>query len=91
MFIEGHGGPRPFDKAGAAAAKTNELLENAANAIEALSSQLSLSSRRCVSCTRRHGDIFASEGARRPFPVPDRRGRQLPRHLHCASRYVRTA
>ena len=50
-----------------------------------------LSSCRCVSCTRRHGDIFASEGPRRPFPAPDRRGRQLPRHLLAAPRYVRAA
>ena len=27
------------------------------------------------------GDIFASEGARRPSPAPDGRGRQPPRHL----------
>ena len=33
------------------------------------------------------GDIFASEGARRPFPAPDGRGRQPPRRLQllCAA------
>ena len=36
MFPEGQGAPRPFAKDGAAADKTNELLENATGAVELL-------------------------------------------------------
>ena len=39
MFPEGHGGPRAFAKDGAAAEKTNELLENSTLAIEKLFKQ----------------------------------------------------
>ena len=37
------------------------------------------------------GDIFASEGAWRPFPAPDGRGRRAPRHLFAPPRLVRAA
>ena len=36
-------------------------------------------------------DTFASEGARRPFPAPDGRGRLLLRHLFGDFRLVRAA
>ena len=39
MFPEGKGGPRAFAKDGAAAEKTNELLENATTAIDQLFKQ----------------------------------------------------
>ena len=39
MFPEGHGGPKAFTRDGTAAKKTNELLENASDAIDKLFEQ----------------------------------------------------
>ena len=73
MFPEGVGACRPFTKTGTAARKTNELLENASRAIEALWKQRGYSPKK--------PDDMEAQRERGPTPLQPPLGVQALRHL----------